>query len=339
MSLTLEAFTAAMTDYVQKLNNNNSATIAEVNRLAALIEASSGDGALLLLDLWDRDGLVGSHSYVLDLDNYPGGATITIGRRPAPTGQEVNISVAWATYAGSKQRVLQSGDVVLNAAGIITGLPKTIYVGIPSGGTAQLYEDTVTPNVLYAYSMTWDGFSLSELKRLAHILPAYTTLQKIAGSPQLIQIFDSETDWVSDTISSTEIVLPGAADDNDIGFDGSLEVLGFFVHASKKDDDGMNAPVGNPPDSVVKFKVMSEAIAWSDDFELDCGNIPDSIFLPVKTSNVGDDRFVREVQHFTLERTSLGSSVTSARAFTWGVVVRPIIGIAIPKDNNEVTLI
>ena len=340
--LSLQDFAVSDTNYVEKHNDNNAALEAAVNALQAQILAAVGEGADLVLDVFDRDGLVGIHSYVLDLDAYPGGAEIVIGRRPAPVPAfgEVDESIAWGTYAGEKSRVRLVGDVTLDALPITSGLPKTIYVGIPSDGTPQLFESAVTPNVLYAYSMVWDGFQLSDFKRMAPILPHYTTLQGIAGAPRLLYLFDSETDWVSDEEGSTEIVCPGAKDDNEIEVDGALEVIGLFAHATKSGDDGFSAPAGVPQVSKVIFRVLSDGVAWNlDDFEFDASNIPDVFFSKVNVSLVGDDRFVTEVKRFSLERVSIGSHVVSARAFSWGLIVRPVVGIAIPKDQNKVILI
>jgi len=333
MPITLQDFAAGNQDYVARHNSNNAAIKAAIDSLQAQVLASSGEGADLVLDLWDRDGIVGAHSYVLDGENYPGGSQISIGRRPAPTGMELDVSIAWLTVMGNKTRVQQVDDVVLDAAAITTGLPKTIYVGIPSNGTAQLFEDTATLNVLYVYSMTWDGFNLTNFKRIAHILPAYSTLQRLAGAPRYREVLDSETDWISDTVGQTHIAFAGAADDNGIGIDGAVEILGFFACAAKPDADGFFSP-GDPPGSVVSFKVVSEAEDWTvaPHFEFDCSNIPDVIFLPVNPS-VGDQKFVTEVQIFELERTSLGAGVVSARCFTWGVIYRPLIGAPMPRTT------
>lgn len=335
MVLALDDFAAGDIDYVAKLNNNNAALESEVNNLSAQVAGTIGPGGPLILDVFDRDGIVGAHSYRLDLDQYPGGTVIKIGRRPTfnPVFGEVDVSVGWGTFAGTKARVEQVGDVDLDAASIVAGLPKTIFVGVGSSGTAQLFEDSVTPNVLYVYSMTWNGFSLSDFKRLAPILPGYE-LHKALLAPKLIQIHDGETDWVSDTIGKTEIVLPGHSDDNEIDVEGSMEVLGFFVSSHEVSDDGFNAPGGNPPtDSIVRLDVKSDAVKWNlTDIELDMGTTPDTVYVKVDEAAVGDDRFVVEVKRFHLERTLLGDFVTSARNFTWGIIVRPLIGTPVPRD-------
>lgn len=338
--LSLTDFNASDLDYVQKLNNNNTAIEAAVNALQAQVLASVGEGVDLILDSYDRDGLVGSHSYVLDLDNYPGGSLITIGRRPAPVfpGEE-NKSVAWGTYSGEHFRVSMVGDLVLNAISIVSGLPKTIYVGIPSSGVPQLFESGIIPNVLYAYSMTWDGYSLKDFKRMAPILPGYSALQGIAGAPRYLTLFDTETDWLSEIFGSSEITLPGAKDDNEIEVDGAVEILGFFMTAGKPGPDGFAASGVTPEDNAVKVKVVSEGDDWTETpFDFDASNVPDTIFRKVNPILVSE-KFVTGVQRFTLERTELGPFVTSARAFSWGIIYRPIIGIAIPKDQTKVVLI
>jgi hypothetical protein len=338
--LSLTDFNASDLDYVQKLNNNNTAIEAAINTLQAQVLASVGEGVDLILDTYDRDGIVGSTSYVLDLDNYPGGSQITIGRRPGPSFVgEIDKSIAWGTYSGERFRVSMSGDLVLDAISIVSGLPKTIYVGIPSSGVPQLFESGIVINVLYAYSMTWDGYSLKDFKRLAPILPAYSTIQAIAGAPHFFPLFDTETDWLSEIVGSCEITLPGAQDDNEILVDGSVEVLGFFMTAGKAGPDGFAASGVTPEDNLVSVKVVSELEDWTETpFEFDASNVPDTIFKKINPA-LGVKKFITEVQRFTLERVALGSFVTSARAFTWGIIYRPLIGIAIPKDQTKVVLI
>lgn len=339
MTLSLQDFANTDTDYVAKLNNNNTAIENEVNSLAAQILATAGEGAQLILDVFDRDGLIGPQSYRLDLDNYDGGTSITIGRRPAPVGQEVDESLAWGTFSGNKVRVRLEGDHVLNAAAIVGGLPKTIYVGIPANGVPQLFEDTTAGNLIYAYSMTWDGFTLTDLRRRVPILPAYPLLQAIAGQPRMLQVFDPETNWVDDLIGRTEIVLPGASDDNEIDIDGTLEVIGVFVSSHVADDDAFSAPTqGLDPNEVrILLELKSAAVRWNlEDLEMDVGQTPDTIYARIDTVTVGDDRFVKEVTRFRLERTDLGARVVSARGFTWGLIVRPVYGNAIAKDSAQV---
>ncbi len=335
--VTLQDFAATDLDYVAKLNANNAALLSAINALEAQVTATFGDGSQLILDLWDRDGIVGAHSYQLDIEAYTGGASITIGRRPAPVvifGEE-DISIAWATFGGIRARVTLTGDLLMTAAAIVSGLPKDVFIGVASDGTPQFFEDTVTPNVLYIYKMCWDGFQLSDFQRIGHILPAYSTLQEMMKAVRQITIFDGETDWVSEAFGETEIVLPGQSASNEINVDGSVEVVGFFVSAAKLGDDGFNAPVASsdPEDPKVKLKVVSEAVTWSKtDFDIDAGAIPDAQFREVDLIAVGTDRFVTEFRRFSLERVSVGPSVTSARAFSWGLYVIPILGTPIAKD-------
>jgi hypothetical protein len=339
MALSLQDFTTEDLDYVTKLNNNNALLEQEVNSIASQLLAGVGEGALLMLDIFDRGGIVGAHSYRLDLDAYAGGSQIAIGRRPAFQAGlgEQNVSIAWGTFAGQRQRVQLTGDVTLNAASIVTGLPKTIYVGIPSSGTPQLFEDTSTLNVIYIYSMCWDGFNLSCIKRMSGLLPGYTLLQEIAAAPRVISVFDPETDWVSEAVGGTNVVLPGASDDNEILVDGSMEVIGAFVSWNKSGPDGMYAPGGT--DNKVKLKLVSQGVTWSDsDFELDCSLVADEIFKKI-AAGVGDDKFVTTVRRFQLERTYLGANVVSCRAFTWGLIVRPLLGTPVPKDTTKVVQI
>lgn len=340
MTLSLKTdFTTEDTDYIPNLNANFAAIESEVNNLSAQLVATIGEGGPLIVDLFDRDGIIGAHSYVLDIENYPGGSQITIGRRPAPVFQgEVDESAAWGTFSGQKARVTLSGDLLLDAVAIVSALPKTIFIGIPSSGTPQFFEDDVQPNVLYIYEMTWNGFELTEFARRAPILPGYSLIQEIAAAPRLIQVFDSDTSWIDDFESRTEIVLPGHSDDNEIGVDASMEVVGFFISTHNADDDGFAAPGSNPPtDSIIRLEVQSEAVRLNlEDLELDAGQTPDTIYAKVDPATDPMFRFVTEVRRFRLVREFLGTGVTSARGFTWGLIVRPMIGTPIPKNQNKV---
>src|SRR5262245_54580198 len=135
-----KTFAMAMTDFIAKHNNNYTLIEAALVDLYQQVLAGMGEGAMLTLDAFDRVGIVGAASYRLDLDTYPGGALIDIGRRPAFNAAlgDKNVSVAWIN-AGGLMRVQLSGDTTLNAAPITAGLPKTIYVGIPSTGVPQFY--------------------------------------------------------------------------------------------------------------------------------------------------------------------------------------------------------
>ena len=327
--------------YKNKINANFAALESNANAMEAQIVAAGVDGQLLLLDIYDRPGLVGPQSYQLDLIAYAGGSTIKCGRRPAAVVGlgELDKSIAFVNAGGSKVRVECAGDTTLDAATITASLPKTIYVGIPSNGVPQLFEDLGSVNVLYAWSMTWDGFSLTSFKLMAPILAHYETLKAIVGAPRLLHVFDNETNWVDDPEGFTVIVLPGASDDNEIGIEGSMEVLGFFAHAVRADALGYYAPAGAGEDIKVYFDVESEGIAWTDTpFEFDCSSIPDYQFRPV-ASGIGDDKYVSTVRPFRLVRTTLGAQVLSARCIEWGVIVRPIIGLPVPKDESRVQVL
>ena len=330
------AWIGSMTDYPAKLIENFTLIQASLEDIYQQLEAIAGEGARLILDAFDRPGIVGETSYRLDIDGYPGGSQITIGRRPVfqPLLGEQDVSIAWINTGSSMLRVELDGDITINAAPILAGLPKTIYIGIPSTGTPQFYEDTLTPGVLYVYSMAWDGFNLTTFKRMGALLPGYSTLQAAASAPRQIQVFDPDTDFAGGIQGETSIVLPGARDDNGIDVDGSVEVIGFFANFNKNGPDGMYAPSG--PDNKVRFKVVSAGVTWSEsDFEFDCSMAADEVFKKV-TINVGDDKFVTTVRRFQLERTFKGAHVASARGFTWGLLVRPLLGAPIPKDATQV---
>ena len=336
--LSLATFSASMKNYVQTLNNNSAAIEAAVNALQAQVLAAVGDGADLILDVFDRVGVVGTHSYVLDLENYGGGAEITIGRRPAPNipAGEDNVSIAWGVFSGEWARVTQTDDVVLDATTITSGLPKTIYVGIASDGTPQFFETDSVPNVIYVYSMTWNAYELTDFRRLAALLPAYSLLQKIAGQIQVFSKYDVTTDWLSDLESRTGIVLPGSIEENEL-VDGSYEVLGFVFHFDETGGEGFTSPVGD--DNKVVLQVVSgTAVPWTDEIEIDASLIPNDIFVPV-LPEIGSDVFVTEIRRFSLERLSMGAHQVSAENFTWGVIVRPLYGLEVPKDGDFVGLI
>lgn len=341
MAVTLQLYAAGDVDYVSKLNSNATVIEGELNSLAAQVLASFGEGAQLILDTYDRDGVVGTASYVLDIGAYAGAALIDIGRRPTPVPAfgDPTESVAWGTFSGVKRRVTQSTDVTLNAAAITTGLPKDIFVVIGADGTAAFEETDSLPNLIYVYTMCWDGFQLTDFRRRAPILPGYSLIQSIAAAPTQLQVSDSDTDWLQDLVAATEVSVPGAKEDNEILLDGGVEVLGFFVHAMKSGNDGWNAPFpsSNPDDAIVKMKVTSEGVDWTlAPMEIDAGAAPDVVYQKLNIGVVGLDRFVTVTRRFRLERTALGANITSARGFTWGLFVRPILGIAIPKDTTKV---
>jgi hypothetical protein len=336
------------------LSASSSTWIADVNQMMTDISnavnthhqellVSVGAGAALIVDEFDRDGIVGSYSYVLDIENYSGGASIAVGRRPAPVVArgETDTSILWGNFGSGFSRVTQVGDVSPSFAGFLTGLPKTVYIGVGASGTSQAYEDQSDGNVVYIYSMTWDGFNLTSFKRHAPILPGYTLIQEMAAEPRILQVCDQDTDWVTPGTldSETEIVTLGDPLDNEIDINGQVEVLGMFIHAHRgQTDDGWNAPASNAPESLVTLKLVSAAVDWTDDIEIDCGQVPDSLFVEI-ASAVGDLVYVNEVRRFRLELVSIGSGVTSARGFTWGLIARPIFGAPVAKDATDVEVV
>jgi hypothetical protein len=322
-------------DYPEVTDANFAAIQAFCNALAQQVLATSGDGAELILDVFDRPGLVGTHSYALDLDNYAGGGQIMIGRRPAPVGDELDVSVAWGTFGGQLQRVQQTGDVELDATTILNALPKTIYVGIGSSGTAQLYEDTITAEVLYIYSMCWDGFQLTEFRRLGHYLPAYSFFQSLVKHAQVIQITDFETQWTVDQVAEISLPLHGGPLSNEVGVNQAVEVVAGFVDIPKSGAGRFHSPSAILNKLVLKL--MCAGVKWNlSDIEINVASTPDRIYFTIDADAVGDDRFVTEVEDFRLEKVSIGAHVVSARGYTLGLFVRPILGVPIPKDSDEV---
>ncbi|MCJ2530749.1 MAG: hypothetical protein LN413_00305 [Candidatus Thermoplasmatota archaeon] len=341
--LVLKDWNATDKDYVQTYNQNNDSIESAVNAHDALLQGTLGSSSKLLDRVFDRDGPADDSSYRLDLLNYAGGSQITIGRRPAPVAGhgEVDISFARGTFASGVEEVQLTGDVVLNAAAITSGLPKTIYIGIPLSGVPALFEDQLTGFVVYIYSMTWNAFSLTNFRRLRSILPGYETIKRIGGRPIRMPIFDPITDWLSDLTGQVPVFTLGAEDDNVIGFDEALEVIGFFVQPVGG-EEGFHAPTGNPPDSLVKLRVESDGVVWSKaDIEIDCGQAPDIIDVGVVTTDPpGDLRFVDIIRRFELKRVEApGSAVVSAQNFLWGPIVRPLLGNSIPKDGTSVGLL
>jgi hypothetical protein len=337
MPLSLEEMTDGGFDYPEKVEANFAAIESFVNALAQQVLAVSGDGADLILDTYDRPGLIGTHSYVLDTDAYSGGAEIVIGRRPAPSipSVEFDISAAWGTWGGERQRVQQPGDVTLDAAPILNALPKTIYVGIPSSGTAQLFEDDTTPEVLYIYSMTWNGFNLTNFKRMGHHLPAYSLFQSMVKHAQVVQISDWETQWTGDLVAEMSLPLHGGPLANEIGVNHAVEVIGGFVDVPRAGAGRFHSP------SAIKnklvLKLMAAGVKWNTGtLEINVASCPDRIYFTIDEGAVGDDRFVTDVEDFRLERVSIGEHVVSARGYTLGLFVRPLLGMAIPKDNDSV---
>ena len=307
-----------------------------INSLTAQIAAVSPEGSQLLLDMFDRDGVVGPTSYVLDLENYDGGKNITIGRRPVfnPALGDQDKSVAWLITATSRARVEMVGDLSITPAAFITGLPKTVYVGVGSNGTPQFFEDTSTPFVLYLWSMLWSGTQMTQFKRMSPFLNGYTLTQAMAGRAYKDQVFDAVTNWLDSPLrSATDVVILGDKESNGL-VDMSAEVVGFFVSPSDSSADGWFAPAGNPPASEVRLEVESEGAIWSkEEIVIDCGQVPDTVVVGVNAA-IGDDRFIDEVQRFVLKKVSVGSAVVSATGFTWGPILRNLYGLAKPKDTT-----
>ncbi len=300
-----------------------------VNDLAQQILAVSGDGAQLLLDLFDRPGIVGTHSYVLDLENYEGGSEIVIGRRPEANEifGELNISIAFGIFAGLKKRVQQPGDVTLDASPITSGLPKTIYVGIGAAGTAQLFPDQTTPDVLYIYSMCWDGFQLTQSKRLGHFLPAYSLLQLLAKLPREIAVYDRDTQWKTDAQADVRIPLHGSAISSGVaGLDLAAEIIGGYVDVPKGGLGAFHCPGGTANKLVLRFMLNGVKVNLGT-FEINVSNAPDRIYFTVDADALGSDRFVTSVSHVSIERVSVGADVVSARGCSYGLFVRPVLGI------------
>lgn len=333
MPLSLEEMVEGGFDYPEKVSANFAAIESFVNSLAQQVLATGGDGATLILDLFDRPGMIAG--YQLDLDAYAGGSEILIGRRPTPNipAGDQDVSSAWGTFAGERQRVEQTGDITLDASPILAGLPKTIYVGIPSSGTAQLFEDDETPDVLYIYSMCWNGFNLTQFKRLGHYLPSYWLLQALVKHAQVVQVTDWETQWTGDVLAEMSLPLHGGPLGNGIGVNHALEVIGGFVDVPRAGAGRFHSP------SAVKnklvLKLMAAGVKWnSGTLEINVASCPDRIYFAIDEGAVGEDRFVTDVEDFRLERVSIGDNVVSARGYTLGLFVRPVLGVAIPKDTD-----
>lgn len=346
---TKQTLAASDADWIAKINSMMDDIATAINTHHQEILSQLGPGALLTLDMFDRPGVVGSHSYQLDIENYGGGAQIDIGRRPtfdAAKG-ETDLSIAWINAGGTQARVTQSGDVELDATQFLTGLPKTIYVGVPVTGAATLYQDTTDPNVLYLYSMTWDGANLTDIKRRRPILPGYELFKEMAGEPRVLQVYDGDTNWVDGPAggqeSETEIVSLGDPLDNEIGISGQIQALAFVIHAHRQEPGSWWDPTGDPPDSIVTLKIVDdEGDEWSDPatpIEIDVGQVPDSIFVALNPAIPDDKEYMTEIRRLHLELVSIGSTVVSARGFTWGLIYRPLLGAPVPKDGTEVDLI
>lgn len=337
-TVTIPTLSASDSDFIQVLNALLTDVENAINTHHAELLAAIGPGSLLIEDIFDRDGIVGAHSYQLDIPNYGGGATIDIGRRPAPIGSrgEVDVSIGWITTAAGKTRISLTADLLLSAAGIIGGLPKTIFVRVGSSGVPQVLQDEADTNLLTLYKATWNGFSWQNITRVAPILPGYPLFMEMAAHPRQNQVYDGDTNWVDAGVqdSDTEIITHGDPLDNEIGLNAEVEVLGFFIHPHRSTAGFWFAPSANPPDSLVTLRVVSAGETWSaSDLVVDCTQAPDSIFVGV-ASAIGSKKFVNEVRRFRLEFVSKGSGVVSARGFTWGIEQAPIFGASVPKDST-----
>jgi len=333
MPLSLEEWAEGGFDYVEKIAANFASIQSFVNSLAQQVLASGAEGSSLILDMFDRPGIV--VGYQLDIDAYEGGAEILIGRRPTPNipAGDQDESAAWGTFAGERSRVQQTGDITLDASPILAGLPKTIYVGIPSSGTAQLYEDTATPDVIYIYSLCWNGFNLTQFKRMGHYLPSYWLFQAMVKHAQVVQVSDWETQWTGDTLAEMSLPLHGGVLGNGIGVNHALEVIGGFVDIPKGGVGRFHSP--SAVNNKLVLKLMAAGVKWNlEPIEINAASCPDRIYFQIDTGAVGDDRYVTDVEDFRLERVSIGDNVVSARGYTLGLFVRPILGVAIPKDSD-----
>ena len=333
------------TSYPAILAANFAAIEAEINSLLSQVSALGGEAAQLITDVFDHDGIVGGRSYIPDTDAYEGGAAITIGYRPVPNlaHGDQDVSIAWGTFGGVKARVTLNGDVEITAAAIVSGLPKTIYIVIPSDGTPQFVESAVVPNCIYAYSCTWDGFQLTDFKRMCPILPGYDLLRDLANVQREHLVQDTETDFLTDAEAQTSLVTPGDAVDNEIGVKGGREILGFFIDFPGDQEDGLEAPAGE--DNKLVLKIMLEGEPWSydvdaesEEIEIDASQAENFIQIPLHPDIEGE-RFILDMVRFKLELVSVGADVISARRFNWGYYWRPIIGAQLPKDDTTVDLI
>jgi hypothetical protein len=238
--------------------------------------------------------------------------------------------------------VTQVGDITLNASPIVAGLPKTIYVGVPSTGTATLYEDGGTANVVMLYSMTWDGVDLSDFRRLAHLLPGYPLLQSIAAAPKKEQILDGETNFVDGgTYSDSAIVLPGAPAANGISLEGAVELAGVFFDVQRDDEDAWYTnSAGDPAESLVTLQLVDQDDVeyLATPIEIDCDDPIGTVFKALD-AGIGDLKFVTNVRTLRLKVVSVGADVVCARLFTWGIYYRPLHGAPMPKDTTKVRMI
>ncbi len=336
MALTLDTIAEGTMDYPATIDANFAAIASFVNSLAAQISAAVGDGAQLILDAFDRPGIVGSASYQLDLEAYDGTALITVGRRPvydAAKGDQ-DVSVAFVRYGGDLHRCFMNGDVAVNAGGIVSGLPKTVYMGIPADGTPQFYEDTSSTEVLYIYSMTWDGIALSDFQRIANILPGYTFHQDLVGAPVCRQLYDGDTDWLAHDESKSGIQFGGSWDDNEVDLADVRQITHGFVDMSSAGDDGFLASGG--PDPIVELELWDETDTRCnlEDILLDASNVPDTVYFKIDPATMLAERFTTHYKRFRLVKVSVGAAVESARGFSWGLFHTPVLGTPIPKGDD-----
>ncbi|HLF95293.1 MAG TPA: hypothetical protein VJB14_17635 [Planctomycetota bacterium] len=335
MPITLTLPAAGSTTYVA--DNNGNFTIIEdaINTLQTQVLTLGGENADLINDLYDRAGIIGDHSYQLDVAAYAGGASITVGRRPAPTSPpEENESIALVSVNGVLTRVVRSGDIALSAAAIIAGLPKTIYVGVPANGVPQFYEDTTDLSVLYVWSMTWDGADLTAFRRICPILPHYTLVQSIADRVQKISAEDHESNYLAASGGTIAIALPGTenAGGNGIGIRDGLEVVGFYATIGSKQEDGLwtDTPVsGAGSGTQLRLDVRSAGVTWSDDpltFDATAA-FPQTVYAAVDVGVVASSRFVFTKRHFTLRAEHVGGELSAASPnLTFGILARPVHG-------------
>ncbi len=337
MPLTLDSIDEGGTDYPAVIEANFAAIQAFVNSLAAAISAAVGDGAQLVMDAFDRPGIVGETSYRLGLEEYDGTAIMLCGRRPAydVVKGDQDLNVAYVRYGGDLHRVFVAGDTEMNAGAIVSGLPKTIYVGIDSSGTPQFYEDTSSTEVLYVYAIDWDGVELDvdSIVRMAEILPGFPTIQALHNAVKVRQAYDGDTDWLAHDESKSALVFAGDPTDNDVDLRDVMEVTHGFIDMP---DAGGFYAVG--ADNKVELELWDDTDTRcnEEDILLDCSMAPDTVFFKIDKTAMGRERFITKYKRFRLVKVAVGGGVESAAGFTWGLYCKPVLGNSVPKDDTRI---
>jgi hypothetical protein len=167
MAITLLSFSAGDTDYVARMDTNNSTIATAINNLQAAVAASSGTGAVAFALF--LNALFGATSAIIGLSSY--GASIS---------STSVLVVSGSAWKASTQSVVTSGSTVnLSFVGKSAG---TYYITIDTAGNPNISASSTDA----LWSVAWNGTTtLSSLTRLGNVLESSTDETNLLHSTAL----------------------------------------------------------------------------------------------------------------------------------------------------------